>query len=119
MAFFSLFVVFVMQRYGYMDQLLFFSGWLQVLSRVLFSSTFALIVILLTMKVKIDNKCLRWLGKQAFSIYILQRIAMIVGTHIGLNNNGLVFATFVIPVTLLIAVVYTAMTDRMNKRLFT
>lgn len=116
---FVLFILFGMQRYGYMNRVLYFSGSLQVLSRVFHSSVFALIVILLTMKVKIDNKCLRWLGKQAFSIYILQRIAMIFGSHIGLNESGLAFATFVIPVTLLIATVYTAMTDRINKCLFT
>lgn len=117
-ALFVLFVLFEIQRYGYMNRVLYFSGSLQVLSRVLYSSVFALIVILLTMKIKIDNKCLRWLGKQAFSIYILQRIAMIVGSHIGLNENGLVFAAFVVPVTLLIAAGYTAITNRMNKRLF-
>lgn len=117
-ALFVLFILFGVQRYGYMNRVLYFSGSLQVLSRVLYSSVFALIVILLTMKVKIDNKYLRWLGKQAFSIYILQRIAMIVGSHIGLNEKGLVFAAFVVPVTLLIAAIYTAMTDRINKRLF-
>lgn len=45
---------------------------------------FIAMVILLTMKVSICNPVLEWFGKHVFSIYILQRIPMIVLSRIGL-----------------------------------
>lgn len=38
---------------------------------------FALIVVMITMKVKIGNKCLQWCGTNLFPLYIYQRIPMI------------------------------------------
>lgn len=39
---------------------------------------FAVLVVMLTMKVKFGNKALEWLGNHVFSVYILQRIPMII-----------------------------------------
>lgn len=82
------------------------------------SSVFALIVVLLTMKIKLDNRALRWLGTNAFAIYMLQRLAMIIGRHFGWNKNAFLFACFVIPVTLLISTIYVAGTNKLNRVLF-
>lgn len=82
------------------------------------SSIFAVLVVLLTMKIKIDNQVLRWLGTNAFAIYILQRLLMILGTHLGWNTNAILFACFVVPTTLLISAIYTAVTNKLNKKLF-
>lgn len=82
------------------------------------SSVFAVIVLLLTMRLKLDNKILQWLGVNAFAIYLLQRISMIIATHFGLNENLLIYLCVVIPGTLLIAAVYTAVTNRINRKLF-
>ena len=82
------------------------------------SSFFALALTFLTMKLKFDNKALRWLGVNAFAIYILQRLSMIICSYFGLNETSLVFAAIVIPSTLLIAAVFTAATNRMNSFLF-
>ncbi len=94
---------------------------LKVLNHLLFicaSSFFALALVFATMKLKLDNRALRWLGVNAFAIYILQRLSMIVCTYFGLNDNSLIFSAIVIPSTLLIAAVFTAATNRMNQRLF-
>lgn len=85
---------------------------------VFVSSIFAMLVLLLTMKIKLDNPALRWLGVNAFAIYILQRLAMILGQHFGWNKNAVLFACFVIPATLLISAIYTAGTNRLNRKLF-
>lgn len=82
------------------------------------SSVFALDLVLLTMKLKMDNAALRWLGVNAFAIYILQRLAMIICTRFGFNENAVLFACIVIPATLLIASVFTAATNRLNRTLF-
>ncbi len=39
---------------------------------------FAFSIVLFTMKTSIDNKCLRWFGKNLFPIYIYMRLPMIV-----------------------------------------
>jgi len=82
------------------------------------SPLFGLLVILLTMKLRIGNVALHWLGINAFSIYILQRLAMIVATEYGLNTMPVLFMLIVVPTTLLIARTFTACTDRLDRRLF-
>ncbi len=43
-----------------------------------FSIAFSLLVVLLTMRIKVNNRVLIWLGKNLFPLYIYQRIPMIV-----------------------------------------
>ncbi|MDE5929617.1 MAG: acyltransferase [Muribaculaceae bacterium] len=94
------------------------AGYVSLGTFLLTSGTFAFLLVLLSMRIKIDNKILRWLGVNAFAIYILQRIAMITASHMGWNSNSLYFAAIVIPVTLLISAVFTAATGKINKVLF-
>lgn len=42
------------------------------------SIVFALLVVVLTMRIRIDNKVLQWCGEKLFPLYIYQRIPMIV-----------------------------------------
>lgn len=86
------------------------NGWPHTL---LASSFFALLLVMLTMKLRIHNRALNWLGVNAFAIYILQRLAMILCARAGLNADALTFFAAVIPATLLIAAVYTAATNRL------
>ncbi len=79
---------------------------------------FPFIMIMITTKVKIDNKILRWLGQQCFAVYILQRIPMIMYSELGLNDNWILFSITVIPTTLCLAALFNAFTDRIGKRLF-
>lgn len=44
---------------------------------------FALLIVLLSMKVQINSKALEWLGKRLFPLYIYQRIGMIVLSEVG------------------------------------
>lgn len=82
------------------------------------SPLFGVLVIVLTTRVKIGNPVLNWLGINAFSIYILQRISMILASEAGINNRPLLFMAIVIPATLLIAAVFTAITTKIDKKLF-
>lgn len=79
---------------------------------------FAIWVVLLSMKIKLDNKALQWLGTLAFAIFILQRLPMIVLTHFGVNQYPYVFALIVIPSTFVIAYLYTIFLKSMDGRLF-
>ncbi len=48
---------------------------------------FMALVVLFTMKMKIGNRILEWFGSHVFSVYILQRIPMIILKHFGLNES--------------------------------
>lgn len=51
--------------------------------------TFALAVVLLTMRVTFNNKILNWFGKHLFSVFILQRIPMIAFKKVGLADENI------------------------------
>ena len=53
------------------------------------SICFVSIIFLITLKVKIGNKVLLWLGKNTFNIYILQRLSFIVYKEIGLLDYNI------------------------------
>ncbi len=79
---------------------------------------FVLLFTALTAKVKIDNGILRWLGKHAFSIYILQRLPMILLRHWGLSGNILLFSALSLVATLLLAAGFQKLTDFVDKKCF-
>ena len=64
----STFIVFIVTYYIHHKGIL--------LTYILSSMAFSVIVVLLTMKIKIRNKGLAFLGKHVFSIYILQRLVL-------------------------------------------
>jgi hypothetical protein len=51
----------------------------------LWAIIFTCTVILITMKLHIENNILRWLGENLFGLYIMQRIPLIVLQHLELN----------------------------------
>lgn len=62
-----------------------FKGELEQLGALVFdvmSVFFALLTVLLTMKVKIGNRALEWLGTNLFPLYIYQRLSMMVLTEL-------------------------------------
>lgn len=90
--------------------------------KTIFSSVtsviFALMFLMLTMRIKIGNKILYWLGVNAFSIYILQRIPMIIANEYGVNENPVLFFSIICPCALLLAYLFTKTTDAIDKKLF-
>lgn len=79
---------------------------------------FAILVILITMRFKIGNSVLYWLGINAFAIYILQRIPMIIASEFGLHYSPELFMLVIIPSTLVIAWAFTGFTKRIDNKLF-
>jgi hypothetical protein len=82
------------------------------------SCLFCLIVILASMKIKIGNPALNWLGKNAFSIYILQRLPMLVLSHFGINLQPGIFIPVSIVVSLLLAWGFTSLTTWIDQKVF-
>lgn len=78
---------------------------------------FCLFIVMLTTKVRLDNCILRWLGKNSFWIYILQRIPMIVLSRAGVTN-AYALALLSIVITLLISYLFGMLVDKIDKKLF-
>ena len=79
------------------------------------ASLFTLAGVMVTMKVSIKSTALEWVGKRVFSIYILQRIPMIVLTKTGFTQNSpYAFLVLVFLITLGIAVIFDYVTAKID-----
>lgn len=77
-AFAGVILVYVYSYLHRWDRLLFYTIW---------AFMFTALVVLITMKVSIKNSFLKFLGEHVFSIYILQRIPMIILANFGVNER--------------------------------
>ena len=84
----------------------------------LWGMLFMVLLVLLTMKVKIGNDILRWFGSHVFSIYILQRIPMMVFTKLGMADHRYRFITLSFLATLVLAVVFDTLLDKLDGRIW-
>lgn len=64
--------------------------------------------------VSIDNSILRWIGKNCFNIYILQRIPMIIISHFGLNHFFYLFIICSLVLTILLVLGFRKLTDMVD-----
>ena len=79
---------------------------------------FTFFVVAVTMRVSIGNKVLSWCGKYLFEIYILQRIPMKLLKSFGIaQDNIYIFFILCLVITLILAVVFSRVTDIMWKKL--
>lgn len=84
----------------------------------LYSCVFALLVIAITYKVKISNKVLEFFGIHSFSIYITQRLSMIVFARTSLANYPIWYTLVCFVLTIIIAVAFTYLCNFVDKLLF-
>lgn len=75
---------------------------------------FSLLIVLLSIRIKINNKILQWLGINAFSIYILQRLPMSILTYYGINFSPPNFVILTIVGTLIISYLFTQLINRLD-----
>lgn len=80
---------------------------------------FMALVVLFTMKVKIGNPVLSFFGSHVFSIYILQRIPMIIFSKLGLASaNKYLFVVLCFSATVMLAVIFDRLTGKLDRVLF-
>lgn len=66
--------------------------------------SFTLAVVLFSMRVSLNNKILRWFGEHLFSVYMMQRIPMIVLKQVGLAEwNVYVYFVSCLVITVILA----------------
>ena len=76
---------------------------------------FTLAVVMITVKISIKSTVLEWIGKRVFSIYILQRIPMIILTKTGFTQKSpYTFFVLVFLITLGIAVIFDYMVGKLD-----
>ena len=64
---------------------------------------FCCLVVVLSSWIRVGNPVLAWAGRNAFTVYIIQRLPMIVAAALGLDGRPGLFLLFVIPITFLLA----------------
>lgn len=89
-----------------------------VIFHSVWSVAFAAIIVLVMMKVKIGNPILSALGKHVFSIYILQRIPMLLIRHFGITESSFNFVLLSFSATLFIALIFDKAIAFIDKKLF-
>lgn len=84
-----------------------------------YAMTFVMLVVGISMKMRLDNPFLQFLGKHTFGIYILQRLPMIFFTEKGMfvhNNATLFILCFLI--TCILAMLFDQLTERLDRVVF-
>lgn len=75
-----------------------------------YSVIFALMIVTLSMRIKVDNRMLQWCGVRLFPLYIYQRIPMIIVAAIApkwwLQEFPLIYISICLTITILIALLY-------------
>lgn len=80
---------------------------------------FALLVVLLTMKVKFGNKALEWLGNHVFSVYILQRIPMIIFKDVpAVFSSRYIYFVLCFAITVVLSELFDRAMAVIDKKLF-
>lgn len=81
--------------------------------------SFAMVLVLFTMKFKIGNKILNWFGAHVFSIYILQRLPMMIFEKVGLaESHKYIYVVICFAVTLGLASLFDIFTGRLDSLLY-
>ncbi len=84
-----------------------------------YASFFVLLVVLITMKLQINNRMLTFLGTHVFEIYILQRLPMIVLDHFGLSRtHPCLYFLICAGITAGIAVLFQKGTRLLDQKIF-
>lgn len=86
-------------------------------SRIVFifeALAFAVVIVFVSMRMSINNSVLRWFGNHVFSVYILQRIPMIILSYFGMNDKPFLFSAACFAITIVIAELYDRMTDKLD-----
>lgn len=80
---------------------------------------FCMIITLLSMKIELNSSVLKFFGNHVFSIYILQRLPMMIGKNIEFINQDIyLYFTFVFILTIIIALIFDYFIEKINKLVF-
>lgn len=78
---------------------------------------FIAVIVLVSMKIQLNNSFLQLMGNHVFAVYILQRIPMLLLSKIGLNNHAYIFLIASFIVTLGMTFVFDKCMSVIDKKL--
>lgn len=91
----------------------------EVLFYIIHALVFTLLINHMSMVVHIDNPVLKWLGSHIFSIYILQRIPMIIGDRLAfIDEHMFVYFIFSLVLTGVMAETFDRFVHMISKKVF-
>lgn len=79
---------------------------------------FSILCVLISMKIKIGNKVLNWLGENIFYIYIFQRLPMMYFEYTGFIKNTYLSFGLSLVITLLLTFIFKYIFEYLDKILF-
>ena len=79
---------------------------------------FAITMVLYSYKINLNSPVLEFFGKHSFSIYILQRLSMMVFAKTAIVNHSILFTVLVFATTIPICILYDYCFDKFDKLLF-
>lgn len=89
-----------------------------LISYELMAILFCMIIVTLNKKIEIHNPILNFFGQHIFSIYILQRIPMIIGKKVGMNQNFILYFIFCFVITLIISYIFDLVVGYLENCIF-
>lgn len=79
---------------------------------------FVILMLLIASKIEIQNPFLVWCGKNVFGLYILQRIPMMILSHLHLNNNVFISVSICFICTLIFTYLFNQLLKLIDRCLF-
>lgn len=79
---------------------------------------FMLLVVMVTMKVSINNNILQWFGSHVFSVYILQRIPMNILQYIGYTHHKYAFVAISFVATVVLAELFDCLIGKLDNFIY-
>ncbi len=80
---------------------------------------FMMLIVMLTMKLKIGNGILNYIGSHVFSIYMLQRIPMIILDKIGMSqSHKYAYVVYCFIITLILSYAFDFVTAKLDEKIF-
>ncbi|MGN0521776.1 MAG: acyltransferase family protein [Eubacterium sp.] len=85
---------------------------------IIWAALASILMVMITMKVKIGNDILEWFGNHVFSIFILQRIPMILLFYYGFNDHKYSFLIVSFIATIVIALIFDEAMDKLDSLIY-
>lgn len=84
----------------------------------LWAIMFIMLIVILSVKIKIGNGILSFFGSHVFSVYILQRIPMLVLSHFGLTANKYAFVAMSFLITVILAYFFDYFIGKIDRLIY-
>lgn len=99
--------------------LAFMHRWDRLLIFEIWAILFCMLMVMLTMKISLQNEVLKFLGKHIFSIYIIQRIPMILLDHYGVSErHKYIFLIASFAITVAMALIFDFVTGKISSAIW-